>query len=158
MINLGTDITAAAFSRENLPALIDHSQHALMQMSTAQSPAAFSTLYDLLADTIRQAQHANARDLTGVHTGFHALNTITCGFQNAHLIILAARPSMGKSALALQFALAAAQSMHGLPVAVFSLEMSQEELSLRILSSAALVTTSFTLVRSELDRVWETSV
>jgi replicative DNA helicase len=62
---------------------------------------------------------------------------MTCGFQNAHLIILAARPSMGKSALALQFALAAAQSLHGLPVAVFSMEMSREELSLRILCSEA---------------------
>jgi replicative DNA helicase len=137
MINLSTSISAAAFSQENLPELIHHSQHTLMQMSIAQSPAVFATLRDLLDETIRQAQHADARDLTGVHTGLHGLNTITCGFQNAHLIIVAARPSMGKSALALQFALAAAQSLHGLPVAVFSLEMSREEISLRILCSEA---------------------
>jgi replicative DNA helicase len=137
LINLGTNISAAAYSQDDLPELIHQSQHTLMQLSTAQSPAVFATLRDLLDETIRQAQHADARDLTGVHTGLHGLNTITCGFQNAHLIILAARPSMGKSALALQFALAAAQSLQGLPVAVFSLEMSREEISLRILCSEA---------------------
>jgi replicative DNA helicase len=137
MINLSTSISAAAFSQENLPELINHSQHMLMQMSMAQSPVVFATLRDLLDDTLRQAQHAEEHDLTGMHTGLHGLNTLTCGFQNAHLIILAARPSMGKSALALQFAPAAAQSLHGLPVAVFSLEMSREEISLRILCSEA---------------------
>ena len=137
MINLGTNITASAYSQDDLSELINQSQHTLMQMSTAQSPAAFATLRDLLDATIGQAQHTDERDLTGIHPGFHGLNTITCGFQNAHLIIVVARPSMGKSALALQFALAAAQSLHGLPVAVFSLEMSREELSMRILCSEA---------------------
>jgi replicative DNA helicase len=55
MINLSTNISAAAFSQENLPELIHHSQHTLMQMSIAQSPAAFATLRDLLDATIRQA-------------------------------------------------------------------------------------------------------
>jgi replicative DNA helicase len=137
LINLGTNISAAAYSQDDLPELINHIQHTVLQMSSAQSPAVFATLRDLLDETIRQAQHADARDLTGVHTGLHGLNTITCGFQNAHLIIVAARPSMGKSALALQFALAGAQSLNGLAVAVFSLEMSREELSMRILCSEA---------------------
>jgi replicative DNA helicase len=161
MINLATNISAAALSQENLPALLTHSQQALMQLSTSESPAAFSTLYDLLADTIRQAQHADERDLTGVHTGFHGLNTLTCGFQNAHLIILAARPSMGKSALALQFALAAAQSLHGLPVAVFSLEMSREEIIMRILCSEARIDSQRLrrgfLGRDEWGPIYETS-
>ena len=137
MINLARNISALAYHQADLPELIHQIQRTVLQMSIVECPSVFSTLYDLLGDTVHQAQHADVRDLTGVHTGVHGLNTLTCGFQNRHLVILAARPSMGKSALALQFAVAAAQSLQGLPVAVFSLEMSKEELSLRILSSKA---------------------
>ncbi len=139
MINIGSDITASAYAQEDLPALINRTQEALMGVSGAQTSASFSTLHDLMTDTIRNAQHADERDLTGVHTGFHGLNFLSSGFQNSNLIIVAARPSMGKSALALQFALAAAQSLNGLPVAVFSLEMSRQELGMRILCSEARV-------------------
>jgi replicative DNA helicase len=151
MINIGSDISASAYAQEDLPGLINRMQEALLSVAGAQSTSAFSTLHDLMTDTIRNAQHADERDLTGIHTGFHGLNTITSGFQNSNLIIVAARPSQGKSALALQFALAAAQSLNGLPVAVFSLEMSREELGMRILCSEACVD-SACLKRGFLDR------
>jgi replicative DNA helicase len=128
MINIGSDLTASAYAQEELPALITRMHAALLSVAGAQTTARFTAMRTLMTDTIRQAQHADERDLTGVHTGFHGLDFTTNGFQNANLIIVAARPSMGKSALALQFAQAAAQSLHGLPVVIFSLEMSAEEL------------------------------
>jgi replicative DNA helicase len=137
LINLSTTISAGAYSQDDLPEMIHQAQQTLLHVGGAQSTASFETLYDLMRTTIRHAQQVDSRDLTGINTGFHALNSMTCGFQPSQLIILAARPSIGKSALALQFALAAAQSMHGLPVAVFSLEMSKEELGVRLLCSEA---------------------
>jgi replicative DNA helicase len=139
MINIGSDLTASAYAQEELPALINRMHEALLSVAGAQTTARLTSMRTLMTDTIRNAQHADERDLTGVHTGFHGLDFITNGFQNANLIIVAARPSMGKSALALQFAQAAAQSLNGLPVVIFSLEMSAEELGVRLLCSEARV-------------------
>jgi len=71
--------------------------------------------------------------LTGIPTGFHRLDKITGGWQNSDLIILAARPSMGKTALMVTLAMNAAKA--GFPVAVFSLEMSERQITNRMLSS-----------------------
>jgi replicative DNA helicase len=139
MINIGSDLTASAYAQEELPALINRMHEALLSIAGAQTTARFTTMHTLMTDTIRNAQHADERDLTGVHTGFHGLDFITNGFQPTNLVIVAARPSMGKSALALQFAQAAAQSLNGLPVIIFSLEMSAEELGVRMLCSEARV-------------------
>ena len=77
--------------------------------------------------------------VTGVPTGFEKLDEITAGFQNSDLIIIAGRPAMGKSALALNLAENAAipkrRDQGQIPVAVFSLEMSKEQLALRLLCS-----------------------
>ncbi len=80
-------------------------------------------------------------ELTGVSSGFKDLDQFTFGFQRQEMIILAARPSMGKTSLALNFAEAAAMPRHGkgVPVLVFSLEMSSAQLALRMLCSRARV-------------------
>jgi len=80
-------------------------------------------------------------ELTGVASGFKDLDALTWGFQRQEMIVLAARPSMGKTSLALNFAEAAAMPRHGEPVAtlVFSLEMSAAQLALRMLCSNARV-------------------
>jgi len=74
-------------------------------------------------------------ELIGVPSGFTTLDRVTSGFNNSDLVILAARPSMGKTALALQFALNAASI--GYPTALFSLEMSQEQLAQRYISGVS---------------------
>jgi replicative DNA helicase len=79
--------------------------------------------------------------VTGVPTGFNQLDNLTSGLQNSDLIILAARPSMGKTALALNIARNAAVDAN-IPVALFSLEMSKEQLSLRMLCSEARIDSS----------------
>lgn len=85
-------------------------------------------------DAIKKAGSA----ITGVKTYYGDLDNITAGFQKGDLIILAARPSMGKTALALNFALNAAQSAQG-AIAMFSLEMPCEQLAMRMLSCKAKV-------------------
>src|SRR5581483_5940689 len=78
-------------------------------------------------------------ELTGVTSGFKDLDVLTWGFQRQEMIILAARPSMGKTSLALNFAEAAAMPKRGepTPVLIFSLEMSAAQLALRMLCSRA---------------------
>jgi replicative DNA helicase len=83
-----------------------------------------------------EENQGNRSLVTGVPTGFSQLDNLTSGFQNSDLIILAARPSMGKTALALNIARHAAVDAN-IPVAIFSLEMSKEQLSLRMLCSEA---------------------
>jgi replicative DNA helicase len=86
-------------------------------------------------ETLEEKQ-GNRSLVTGVPMGFTLLDNMTSGLQNADLIILAGRPSMGKTALALNIARNAAVDAN-IPVAVFSLEMSKEQLSLRMLCAEA---------------------
>jgi len=79
--------------------------------------------------------------ITGVPTGFSGLDTLTSGFQKSDLIIIAARPSMGKTALALNIARNVSVDANT-PVAIFSLEMSKEQLSMRLLCSESKVNSS----------------
>ena len=88
-----------------------------------------------------EEKQGNKSLVTGVPSGYSDLDRLTSGFQNSDLIILAARPSMGKTALALNIARNAAVD-NNTPVAIFSLEMSKEQLSLRMLCSDARVDSS----------------
>lgn len=96
-----------------------------------------SEIFDEAVEKIETIQKAGSA-ITGVKTYFGDLDNLTAGFQKGDLIILAARPSMGKTALALNFALNAAQSAQG-AIALFSLEMPCEQLAMRMLSAKAKV-------------------
>ena len=85
-----------------------------------------------------ETRHASNERVTGVPTGFKGLDETTGGLQPGELIIIAARPSMGKTAMALNVARNAAVD-HGKKVAIFSLEMTKLSLALRLLSSEASV-------------------
>jgi replicative DNA helicase len=82
---------------------------------------------------------AREHEEIGLPTGFHALDHILNGFHPTDLIVIAARPGFGKTSLALQFAMAAAKHPPRLPVAVFSLEMSKQQLSMRMVCAEARV-------------------
>lgn len=86
---------------------------------------------EFMQDLIVKSQMAD-KDVTGIDTGFNELNSNTGGWQDGQLLILAARPAMGKTALMLSFVISAAKAGH--PVAVFSLEMPKEQLIMRCLS------------------------
>jgi replicative DNA helicase len=96
----------------------------------------FQAMDTLVVDLLDRVQEMadNPNDVTGVPTGFYDLDRMTAGFQAGDLIVLAARPSMGKTALAINIAENVALQ-EGLPVAVFSMEMGAAQLAVRIVGS-----------------------
>ncbi|MEW5700922.1 MAG: replicative DNA helicase [Candidatus Zixiibacteriota bacterium] len=118
--------------------LLDEAEGLIFAISEARSQQDFVRLEDLLPHTFEQIEKYRERGggLTGLPTGFEDLDSLTAGLHGSDLIILAGRPSMGKTALALNIVehLALEQSK---PCAVFSLEMSKEQVAERMLSSTA---------------------
>jgi replicative DNA helicase len=129
--------------RGNVDEVIDYAETAIFEISEKKSRQSFFPLSKIILSNIEtlEEKQGNHSLVTGVPTGFSHLDNLTSGLQNSDLIILAARPSMGKTALALNIARNAAVD-GGVPVAVFSLEMSKEQLSLRMLCSEARIDSS----------------
>ena len=118
--------------------VIDFAETSIFEISEKKSQQSFYPLSKLILQNIEtlEEKQGNRSLVTGVPMGFTLLDNMTSGLQNSDLIILAARPSMGKTALALNIARNAAVEAN-IPVAVFSLEMSKEQLSLRMLCAEA---------------------
>ena len=126
-----------------LQEVLDFAENAIFEIAEHKIKKNFYPLSELVAknfDTLDQ-RAANKSLLTGIASGFTALDNKTSGFQNSDLIILAARPAMGKTALALNIARNVAVE-ENVPVAIFSLEMSKEQLSMRLLCAEARVDSS----------------
>jgi len=123
--------------------IVDFAENAIFEVADQKARQAFYPLSKLIDGNISflEEKQKNKSLVTGVPTGFRQLDNLTSGLQNSDLIILAARPSMGKTALALNIARNAAVEA-GVPVAVFSLEMSKEQLSLRLLCAEARIDSS----------------
>jgi len=117
---------------------IDRAEAELFAVSQRRVAAGFSPLKSLLHDAYDRLDylHEHRGEISGVRTGFQDLDSLTTGLQKSDLIILAARPSVGKTSLALNIAEHAATRDRKV-VGVFSLEMSKEQLVLRLLSSVA---------------------
>ncbi len=123
-----------------LDQVLDFAEGAVFEISEDKHQAAFHPISKIIESNIdaleeRQGQRAL---VTGVPTGYAKLDHMTSGFQGSDMVILAARPSMGKTALALNIARNAAIDGN-VPVAIFSLEMSKESLSERMLCAEARV-------------------
>ncbi len=117
---------------------IDRAEAELFAVSERRLAAGFSSLKTLLHDAFDRLDylHAHRGEISGIRTGFPDLDALTTGLQPSDLVVLAARPSVGKTSLALNIAEFAA--IHNAPrksVGIFSLEMSKEQLVLRLLSS-----------------------
>lgn len=141
LINAGSSIVTLAFS-EKTPAdeILDKSESILFDIAQRRAAKGFTSLAELVHPTLDRLEklHTDKRDVPGLRTGFADLDKITAGLQPSELFILAARPSMGKTALALNIAEHVAMTEKR-PVAIFSLEMSKESLMMRLLCSAARV-------------------
>lgn len=118
--------------------VLDEAEASVFQIAERRSGSAFKPLGELIDLNIDQleAQQGKAGGLSGLSTGYPRLNQITSGLQGSDLIIIAARPSMGKTAFALNIARNVALEEQK-PVVVFSLEMSCDQLSMRLLTSEA---------------------
>ena len=120
--------------------LLDHAESRIFEISQARAQATFRSLHEEMQDTFDYVEMLMNRggELTGLATGFKDLDELTGGLQRGELVIIAARPSVGKTALALNIARNAAVD-HGAKVAVFSLEMTTRALVLRLLAAEAAI-------------------
>jgi replicative DNA helicase len=127
----------------NADDIVDFAEASIFEVTEKKARQAFYPLSKLIDGNIDflEEKQKNKSLVTGVPTGFTQMDNLTSGLQNSDLIILAGRPSMGKTALALNIARNAAVD-GGVPVAIFSLEMSKEQLSLRMLCAEASIDSS----------------
>ena len=139
LIEQAASITTRCFEdRGDVENILDFAQRSIFDISENKIRPSFYSLADILTDTYKSVEEAyeNKVLVTGVPTGYRRLDEKTSGFQPGDFIVIAGRPSMGKTALALNIARNATLET-GQPTAVFSLEMSKEQLSLRMLSTEA---------------------
>ena len=139
LIEVSTTIVAEAFEgKSTATTLLDEAESRIFQVSQQQTKDGFTRIKELLWPTMEriEALQKGGKTVTGVASGFNDLDELTSGFQPADLVIVAARPSMGKTAFTLNVAQYAAIE-HDVPVAFFSLEMSKESLVQRMLTSEA---------------------
>lgn len=122
----------------DLSEAIDRAEQELFAVSEKRVQSGFAPLKKLLHSAYDRLDylHAHKGEISGIRTGFTDLDAMTTGLQRSDLILVAARPSIGKTSLALNFAEHAAVN-EGKVVGIFSLEMSKEQLVLRLLSSVA---------------------
>lgn len=135
LIRVATSIVEDGFTREDeVAAVLSEAEKKMMDVSSRKNAGDFKNIKDVLVETYDNIEQLHSRkgDITGVPTGFRDLDRITAGFQRNDLIIVAARPSVGKTAFALNVAQNVATKTDE-NVAIFSLEMGAEQLVMRML-------------------------
>jgi len=144
LVQVGSDIAESAYSPQGRDAqqLLDESESKIFQIADDGMRAAigFENIQHLLPKVIKgvEKRMENKGNISGVATGYTDLDNLTSGLQPGELIVLAGRPSMGKTALALNIAENVAIDQK-LPVAIFSMEMSSEQLTTRLIGSVGKV-------------------
>ena len=141
LIESCNEITAEAYeARENAVDLIDSAERKIFALSEKKLRKGFIPIYPILTETFDtiDRRHKIPGSVTGIPTGFTKLDEMTSGLQNSDLVIVAGRPSMGKTAFCLNIARNAAVE-HKIPVGVFSLEMSNLQLAMRMLCAESRV-------------------
>ena len=120
--------------------LVDRAEQIVFDLSQQRVSGDFAHIEELLRESFERitALYESGTDVTGVPTGFRDIDRLTSGFQAGNLVIVAARPSMGKSAFGLGIAANLAVRL-GTPVAIFTLEMSKAEVTQRLMCSEAKV-------------------
>jgi replicative DNA helicase len=132
-------ILATAYAaEEDAEVILDQAEHAIFEIAEDKIRDGFVSLRDLAQSSLDKIEQLHARQelITGVPTGFTDLDEMTSGLQGSDLVIIAARPSMGKTSLALNI-VQHVGTKTGKTVGMFSLEMSKEQLFLRLLTSEA---------------------
>src|ERR687887_2329745 len=141
LIRAGGEIARLGWERPGeATELVDQAEQVVFDLSQQRARGEFSHIEDLLKESFERitALYESGADVTGVPSGFRDLDRVTSGFQPGNLVIVAARPSMGKSALGLCIAANLAVRKE-VPVALFTLEMSKSEVTQRLMCSEAKV-------------------
>ena len=141
LIGSATEIITNCYEAgSDVDQILDKAEHSIFEISENKVRPSFYPIRDIVKESFRSIEDLYSRKelITGVSTGFGKIDDLTSGLQKSDLIIIAGRPSMGKTALALNIAQFAALESQ-IPVAIFSLEMSKEQLAFRLLASEAKV-------------------
>ncbi|NDK31993.1 replicative DNA helicase [Nesterenkonia sp. Hz 6-5] len=141
LVEAGTKIVQLGHTSDGeVDAIVNEAQAEIYNVAENRQTADYSRLSEVLAPTIEEIEVNAANDgtLSGIPTGFRDLDELTHGFHGGQLIVIAARPAMGKSVLALDFSRSAAVN-HRMTTAFFSLEMSKVELTMRLLAAESQV-------------------
>ncbi|TES91181.1 MAG: replicative DNA helicase [Desulfobacteraceae bacterium] len=144
LIEKSNAITKRCFEdRGDVDNVIDFAESSIFEISENKIRPAFYPIGEIIESNIDalEERQGNRALVTGVATGFTKIDELTAGFQKSDLVIIAGRPGMGKTSFALNIAKHAAVDAN-IPVAIFSLEMSKEQLSLRMLSCDARIDSS----------------
>jgi len=141
LIQTTTDISSRCYEEQgDIDILLEEVEQTVFEISRSKSGQSFYPLTTVVKDAFKNVEKLFERKelITGVPTGYEEFDKMTAGLQPSDLIILAGRPSMGKTALAMNIAQRSALN-HKTPVGVFSLEMSKEQLGMRMLCSESRV-------------------
>lgn len=141
LITVSNEIQKGAYeSTQEVPLLLDRAEKLIFEVAERDTRGTTMPISTLLHKTFERIDRIHERKgrLTGIGSGFYELDDMTCGFQNGEMIILAARPSVGKTTMALNIAEYVGVELH-LPVAIFSLEMSAQQVAQNMLCSRARV-------------------
>ncbi len=141
LITSANELVALGYNEtENVDAIMDMAEKNIFDLAQKKNTKGYSAIKDVLVESFAQLEKLYNQKgvVSGISTGFIDLDYKTAGLHNSDLIIIAARPAMGKSAFAINIATNAAV-MSNLPVVIFNLEMSKEQIGNRILCSEAMV-------------------
>ncbi len=141
LIKAGDEIANISYqAAEEVELILDKAEKAIFDIMEERNTSGFSIIKDVLIASFEQLEtlYNNHGQITGVESGFTDLDIMLSGFQKSDLVLIAARPAMGKTAFVLNIAQHAAVKKK-VPVAVFSLEMSKEQLVNRLLACEAMV-------------------
>lgn len=157
LIQTATDIVTKGFEQDdNVEGILDEAERRILEVSEKRNRSGFLAIADVLGESINQIERLSQQgdDITGLPTGYHALDKMTAGLQPEELIILAARPAVGKTAFALNIAQNVGTKTDE-SVAIFSLEMSAESLVNRMLCSEGLIEASHLKTGQLSDEEWD---
>ena len=138
LINAGSEIVSFGYDVDPIDSSLDKAEKLIFDIASKKATSDLTHVKDLVLETYEKIEYRyeHKDELTGIPTNFYELDAILNGLQKSDLIILAARPAMGKTAFALNIAQNVALKAN-IPVAIFSLEMSKEQLMQRMLCSEA---------------------
>ena len=140
-ISAAQEITTAAFQGiADIDVFLDRTEQTIFAIAEEKIRPSYYAMGEMAREAMKEIEEAYERKerITGVASGFRDLDQVTAGFQRSNMIVVAARPGMGKTSLCLNIAVNAA-TRQKLPVAIFSLEMSRQELAMRMICSEARV-------------------
>lgn len=156
LINAGSEIISTGYDLNPIEESLEVAEKLIFDIASQKASQALAPIKDLVYDTYAKIEerYQNKDKLTGTPTAFYDLDAMTNGLQKSDLIILAARPAMGKTSFALNIAQNVALKAN-VPVAIFSLEMSKEQLVQRLLCSEAEVDTQRLKTGNMQTKDWE---